>query len=114
MNNDPGRPDPLTPVVFHILLVLSRGPLHGYGIMKGLEEDSGMSAGPGTVYGALDRLLEAGWVAEDGPAPRDARRGRAFRITEAGVEAFRGEARRLTRLARLEEVRQVLAEGDTR
>lgn len=104
---------PLTAVVFHVLLVLSRGPLHGYGIMKGVEEDSGMSMGPGTIYGAVDRLLDGGWVAEDGPAPGDARRGRAFRLTEAGRGALRAEARRLTRLARLDDVREVLAEPDT-
>ena len=49
---------PLTPAVFHILLALSSGERHGYGIMKQVEADSQgkVSMGPGTLYGSLKRL----------------------------------------------------------
>lgn len=104
---------PLTPVVFHVLLSLAEAPLHGYGIMKRVEEDSGIRMGPGTIYGSLNRLLEAGWVAEADASVvpgDDPRRSRAFALTAAGRSALRGEARRIRRLARLAEVRGLSAE----
>jgi hypothetical protein len=49
---------PLTPEVVHILLVLSTGERHGYGIMKQVEADSPgkVKMGPGTLYGLMGRL----------------------------------------------------------
>ncbi len=91
---------PLTPAVFHVLLALADGPLHGYAIMKRVEEDAGVVMGPGTVYGSLQRLEDAGWV-DASAATGDARRARAFRLTERGREALHTEAARMTRLARL-------------
>ncbi len=100
---------PLTPPVFHILLSLTDGPLHGYAVMKRVEAESGIRMGPGTVYGSLQRLTEAGWVRESNEAPGgDARRGSAFELTEAGTEALRHEAWRITRLARMEPVRTLV------
>ena len=57
---------PLTPAVFHILLALSSGERHGYGIMKQVEADSQgkVTMGPGTLYGSLKRMLDAGLVKE--------------------------------------------------
>ena len=57
---------PLTPAVFHILLALSRGELHGYGIMKQVESDSQrrVPMGAGTLYGSLRRMLDAGLIRE--------------------------------------------------
>ena len=79
-------PDPLTPVVFHVLLALSREPLHGYGVMKRVEEDSGMAMGPGTVYGALSRMEQSGWVEE-----AEAERARGpRRAAGAGLRGDRG------------------------
>lgn len=104
-------PDPLTPAVFHVLLALSEGPLHGYAIMQRAERASGQSMGPGTIYGALQRLSEAGWVAEAGSDPGDPRRGRSFDLTGLGKEALAQEARRITRLARMKPVRRLAAEG---
>lgn len=94
-------PAPLTPAVLHVLLALAPGPLHGYGIMKRAEEDSGLSMGPGTIYGAIDRLRQAGWVAEAATDDTDTRRGRVFALTGEGRAALRAEASRLGRLARL-------------
>lgn len=110
-----GAGAPLTPVVFHVLLSLSSGPLHGYGIMKRVEEDSGIRMGPGTVYGSLNRLLEWGWVdeADAAAAPgEDARRSRAFKLTGQGREALRAEAGRIARLARMEAVRRLAPEAE--
>jgi DNA-binding PadR family transcriptional regulator len=103
---------PLTPVVFHVLLALSDGPLHGYAIMQRVEEESGQAMGPGTIYGALRRLADAEWLEErEDEDGGDARRGRSFALTEAGRAALAVEARRIRRLADLSEVRRLAAEG---
>ncbi len=102
---------PLTPAVFHTLLALSDGPLHGYAIMQRAEEASGQSMGPGTIYGSLSRLDDAGWVTEVEAEPDDPRRGRSFELTDLGREALAAEARRITRLARMKRVRRFAAEG---
>src|SRR5688572_12993106 len=55
-NTDMKKPPvPLTPAVFHILLALADGPLHGYGIMQAVEASAANepSMGPGTIYGSL-------------------------------------------------------------
>ena len=55
---------PLTPAVLHILLALSTTERHGYGIMKQVESDSQgkVKMGPGTLYGSLSRMTEAGLI----------------------------------------------------
>jgi len=102
---------PLTPAVFHVLLALADEALHGYAIMKRVEQDSGLGMGPGTIYGSLDRLRNAGWVSEESETGSDARRGRSFSLTELGRDALRCEARRLARLARLADLREVGTES---
>lgn len=102
---------PLTPAVFHVLLALSEGPLHGYAIMQRAEEASGQSMGPGTIYGSLSRLSDAGWVGEVETESGDPRRGRSFELTDLGREALAAEAQRITRLAGMKQVRHFAAEG---
>jgi DNA-binding PadR family transcriptional regulator len=92
---------PLTPVVFHVLLALGDGPLHGYAIMRRVEIESGVEMGPGTVYGSLNRLGEMGWVEETEDASGDRRRRRSFRMTEAGRAGLGGELARMAELAEL-------------
>jgi DNA-binding PadR family transcriptional regulator len=99
-------PASLTPAVFHILLALADGPLHGYAIMQAVEESSGVAMGPGTVYGTLERLEASGFVKEL-PAARSDRR-RVFAIQPAGREALKDEARRLSRLASLVRAKRLL------
>ena len=57
---------PLTPAVFHVLLALADGPLHGYAIMQAVEASAGreLRMGPGTIYGSIQRMEEAGLVRE--------------------------------------------------
>jgi len=57
---------PLTPAVLHILLALFGEELHGYGIMKQVERESHgkVKMGPGTLYGSLGRMMEAGLIRE--------------------------------------------------
>ena len=55
-----------------ILLALAEGPLHGYGIKRAVADrtDGAVKLGPGTLYEALQRLVESGWIREVSP-PRD-------------------------------------------
>ena len=104
-----GRPPeaylPLPPATFHILLALADGELHGYAIMKGVaaRSEGTVRLGPGTLYGALKRLLEAGLVEEGGeradPERGDDRR-RYYRLTQLGLSVARAEARRLDAMVR--------------
>lgn len=57
---------PLTAAVLHILLALSTGERHGYRIMKQVEADSQgkVKMGPGTLYGSIGRMTQAGLVRE--------------------------------------------------
>lgn len=102
--------DPLTPAVLHILLALSDGPLHGYAIMQRVERDSGIEMGPGTIYGTLQRLEDAGRVEEDATASEGERR-RVFRITTEGRRALALEVERMERLAALARTRRAHAAG---
>src|SRR2546426_11044769 len=91
---------PLPPATFHILLALADGELHGYAIMKGVaaRSEGSVRLGPGTLYGALKRLLEAGVVEEGGeradPGGGGGRR-RDYRLTPPRPSGVRGGAPRL-------------------
>ena len=88
---------PLTPLSTGILLALAAEELHGYALMKAVEEQSGgvLTSGTGTLYAALTRLLEDGLIDVCEGAPGDQRRGKSYTISEAGRELLRAEARRL-------------------
>lgn len=102
---------PLTPAVFHILLALADGPLHGYGIMQAVElsTSSEPPMGPGTIYGSLQRMEEAGLVKE--LATRTDDRRRVFALQAAGRRALALEAERLARLAALVREKRLVPEG---
>ena len=87
---------PLTPAVLHILLALSTGARHGYGIMKQVKTDASdqVSMGPGTLYGSLSRMIDAGLVRESAkrvdPEIDDERRI-YYEITALGQRALDAE-----------------------
>ena len=103
---------PLTPAVFHILLALSSGERHGYGIMKQVEADSQgkVSMGPGTLYGSLKRMLDAGLVRESDkrvdPEMDDQRRI-YYQITGIGAEALAAELERYQRIVSIAHQRKL-------
>lgn len=78
-----------------ILTSLSGGPKHGYTLIKDIEVISGVTLGPGTLYGALSRLEQHGLVVA---LPAVDRR-RPYRITPAGAEAVRVCLENVQRLA---------------
>jgi len=104
---------PLPPAWFHILLALTGGERHGYGLMQTVAVESGgrIHLGPGTLYGALKRLLDLGMVEESGRRPdpaMDDERRRYYRLTPAGRRALRAEALRHDRLVSLARAKRVL------
>ena len=104
----------ITPVEFHILLALVDADRHGYAIMQQVALDSGgaIGLGPGTLYGALARLLEYAFIreVESGvdPALDDSRR-RYYRLTAAGRTAAASEAERLAAVVKVARSRQLAA-----
>jgi DNA-binding PadR family transcriptional regulator len=102
---------PLTSPVFHILVALSGGERHGYGIMQDVEAqtDGALRLGPGTLYGCLKRMLAADLVEEfeDLPEGEDERR-RYYRATEFGARVVRAEARRLEQAVRVARAKRLL------
>src|SRR5574341_929623 len=103
---------PLTPAVFHILLALSTGERHGYGIMKQVEADSQgkVTMGPGTLYGSLKRMLDAGLVKESDkrvdPEMDDERRI-YYQMTGVGAKALAAELERYKHLVTLAQERKL-------
>jgi len=87
---------PLTPAVLHILLALSTEERHGYGIMKQVERESHgkVKMGPGTLYGSIGRMMEAGLIRESDRRPDpalDDERRIYYAITGAGRKALTAE-----------------------
>ena len=91
---------PLTEALFYILLAVRR-PVHGYGIILEVEEMTGgrVTLGPGTLYGAINSLLDKGWIrlysAEAG-----SRRKKEYVITPEGRAVFAAELERLRELVK--------------
>ena len=104
----------VTPAEFHILLALSDADRHGYAVMQQVAADSdgAVQLGPGTLYTAIKRLLDYGFIREVesriDPAEDDARR-RYYRMTATGRAAAASEAERLAALVKLARGRQLLS-----
>ncbi|MFQ7520572.1 MAG: PadR family transcriptional regulator [Clostridium sp.] len=89
---------PLTESVYYILLAV-REPNHGYGIIQDVFDmtDGRVNLGPGTLYGAINSLLEKGWIklySEE----KQSRKKKSYVITPLGVEVFKKEVIRLNEL----------------
>lgn len=99
---------PLTPAVFHILLALSTQERHGYGIMKQvkIEAQGRVKMGPGTLYGSINRMIEAGLICESDKkidrAMDDARRI-YYKLTGQGLEALTVELERYRKIVAVAE-----------
>jgi DNA-binding PadR family transcriptional regulator len=109
----PPLPVPLPPVWFHLLLALTGGERHGYALMDDVARESGgaLRLGPGTLYGALKRLLELGLVEESARRPdpaMDDERRRYYRLTPAGRRILAAEAQRHDHLVALARAKRVL------
>lgn len=102
---DPHDYLPLTETSFFILLSLAAAPKHGYAIIKEVEalSDGRVILAAGTLYSALRRMLEDGWIErlEDGTANDDSRERKLYSLSELGWRIFELEAKRLQGLVRL-------------
>ena len=87
----------LTEAVYYILLSLVT-PRHGYGIMQEAERMSQgrVKLAAGTLYGAINGLLDRGWI-KAVPGAEDSRR-KEYVLTDKGREALEGELDRLREL----------------
>jgi DNA-binding PadR family transcriptional regulator len=99
------RPQPLPPAVFHLLLALREGEQHGYALMQRVEQltEGGVRMGPGTLYGAIKRMLADRLIEETDERPDpalDDQRRRYYRITGAGEGACAEEVQRMETLLR--------------
>lgn len=112
-NNDPQELLPLSPAIFHILLALADEDRHGYGIMQEVElrTEGRVRLGPGTLYGAVKRLLEKGVIEETDERPdpdlNDERR-RYYRLTQFGQRVLQAEAERMASLVKQAQNKQLL------
>ena len=99
---------PLAPRDLLILAVLAEGPLHGYGLIKAVEERSasGVLLDPANLYRVLRRMRENGWIQEAESAEE---RRRVHEITRSGRQLLDAELARLERL--LGQARPALADS---
>ncbi|HWB30818.1 MAG TPA: helix-turn-helix transcriptional regulator [Vicinamibacterales bacterium] len=84
-----------------ILISLADEPKHGYAIALDIESMTGQRLGPGTLYGAIARLEERGWIQ---PLPAEDRR-RPYKLTAAGQRVLRARLDSLKQLARIGQAR---------
>lgn len=87
---------PLSPSVFAILLSLAEAEKHGYAMMKDAikPEFGGITLGPGTLYGTIDRLIRDQLVEESSNS--DNERRRYYRLTQQGLKSLTAEMERLS------------------
>ncbi len=102
MNPDAQKHLPLSPATLHILLALTAGPLHGYGIMLETARQSGgqYKIGPGTLYDNLKKLLSTKLVEESQPENLVTGARRMFQLSDLGVDVLAAEVERLSDVLR--------------
>lgn len=115
---------PLSPVDLQILLVLTEGELHGYGLMKAVEEQSSgkVRLEVGSLYRVIKRLLDSGLIEESDDGPRDGgassgdRRGpkprRFYQVSELGREVAAAEVHRLAEVVETARAQALIGGGD--
>jgi len=104
----------VTEPVLLILLSLAEQPRHGYSILKDVAEisEGRVQLSTGTLYGALRRLLEDGWIVRYGA--EDNLRGRQdYRLTNRGRKVLQQEIVRLKQLTRIAGLRVAPTEQPT-
>ncbi|HWQ04108.1 MAG TPA: PadR family transcriptional regulator [Longilinea sp.] len=109
------RPDhflPLTETSFFILFSIVSTPKHGYAIIKDVERMSASRVvlATGTLYSALRRMLEDGWIERMGEdsSNGDGRDRKLYRMTDEGRRIFNLETERLQALVQLTSLRKAM------
>ncbi len=100
---------PLTETSFFILLSLATSPKHGYAIIKEVEAMSNQRVllATGTLYSALRRMLDDGWITRvnDSTSDDGRRERKLYRLTELGQRILQAETERIQKLAALTQLR---------
>jgi DNA-binding PadR family transcriptional regulator len=100
MRFDPAAHLPLTPAAFQILVALADGEKHGYAIIKEVarRSEGKVQLRAGTLYAAIERLVDAGLIVESAERPDpalDDERRRYYRLHDRGRAVAMAEAERL-------------------
>jgi len=97
---------PLSEPVLLVLLSLSEQPRHGYSILKdvGRMSDGRVVLSTGTLYGALQRLLNQGWI-ERFKEDEGTRDRRTYQLTTQGRKILQAEVTRMKHLTKLASLR---------
>jgi PadR family transcriptional regulator PadR len=84
-----------------ILKALSTGELHGLGVSRRIEQVTGgtFSVQPGSLFPALHRLEEAGWLDSKWEASENNRRAKYYTLTKAGTKQLGQETAEWNRIA---------------
>lgn len=112
-------PAPLSTPVFQILLSLVDEALHGYALIQDIRARTGgeVRLTASTLYAAVKRLLDSGWIEELDAPPAGEKpdpRRRYYRITPLGREVARAEARRLERMTAQARAKRLLPPAPAR
>ena len=90
-----------------VLASLAEGGKHGYAMMEDIERFAGVRLGPGTLYGAITRLEQRGWIKPT--AARDRRQ--PYRITGAGRAHLKEQLSAMDRVLKAGKARLNQARG---
>lgn len=103
---------PLPEATLRILLALAEGERHGYGIMQDVARRTGGRGrlGPGTLYGAIKRMLAEGLIEEVARRAASEQRRRYYRLTRLGRRVGAAEVERLAALVRVARVSRLVPE----
>jgi len=113
MDSSPSRDEeiiqqlPLTEPTFLILLSLANSKKHGYAIMKDVPQLSNerIKLGTGTLYGALGRLLDQGWIIRVEEEQPTGRQRKAYELSDLGRRILMAESDRLQALSESAQLR---------
>ena len=105
---------PLTETSFFILVSLATAPKHGYAIMKEVEamSEARVVLATGTLYSALRRMLDDGWIERLGDdSVITGRERKLYQLTEHGRRILEAEIDRLRKLVNLPQLKDVRGQG---
>jgi len=85
-----------------VLKTLARGPMHGYGIAVHIQQvsDEVLRVEEGSLYPALHRIEQAGWISSDWGVSDNNRRAKYYRLTAAGRKQLAKEQENWDQLTR--------------
>lgn len=106
---DKAQADPLTETSYLILLSLANTPKHGYAIMQEVAElsDNRVELSTGTLYGALNRMLDSEWIEREQDAADNSRGKKIYRLTKKGQATLADEIHRMKQMIALANARQL-------